>query len=184
MGIRKYYFRSPTITEFSWLLKSRLTNFSPFSEMKALRAYLRMCPSWVRGHERLGYLAVSQIENVDRVLANRLIATAEMCSTAIETLLDSSIGGQPRYPDSAKILSSNVLFYRKYFAEALSLTEEILAKWQESLDTNLRTRLFEQAGAAALAVGLNEKSDFYLNAIPERLRSLEVQLALERESES
>lgn len=171
MGLGKYVFRSPFIVEVLWKFQNSFARGGANLQMKRLRKFLRMCPNWIRGHERLGYLALDTVEKAERTTANRLIATAQLSAEAIEVLGGVDGSGAASHEASSKIITSGVLFYRQSFAEALQLSEAVLAENQNSLDTCLRCRLFEQAGASALAIGLKDKSRFYFDAIPEHLRS-------------
>ena len=180
MGLKKYIFRNPHFAEFRWVLKEY---FSPAKnldqQLEQLREQLRICPDWTCGHERLGSSSLVAVEKASRAQLPRLLATAELCSQAIEALALQPKFQQSRNPGAALILRSAVLFYQQSHAESLEMTEKLLAEHQGLLSEIMQRKLFEQAGGSAMALGMREKAKHYFGAIPEEFRSPEALAALQ-----
>lgn len=176
--MKKYLLRSPRLVEtlYRWRARGGLLHNHPQSEITILRQYLRICPNWLAGHQRLGLAALRAIERSPRDQAQRMLATAELSAEAIYVL----DGGQENSSDNLalKVIQCGVLFFKKEYAECLVQAEALLSTTQDVLCDELRLQLFEQAGAAAMSLGMREKAAFYFSAIPEELRTAQGVAAL------
>jgi tetratricopeptide (TPR) repeat protein len=134
-----------------------------------LRNLLRKNPRWLRGHLFLARFEIERQLNAEEGRDLRSLGTIEVSTQAAAKL--------GAYSHDLAFLTAMYNFFCSRYEQALSFFDTAIQLNKLSLEEH--NLALEYAGASAMVVGNKDEAKKYFLQIPEELRNIDVQAALE-----
>ena len=155
--------------------KSRIRSNDNLEQINCLRKLLRKNPTWIKGHLLLASCALRAFEVDARENTARHLATAKLSAQAVKVLAGEDSDEQL---EADAVVGMTQFYSKRYEASLVEFEKLLKTDKQVRLAKDTLVKVLECAGAAALALGDQERAEKYLSGVPEKNRSGQNEAAL------